>query len=128
MLQSEVVDRLVAGPGSRIYGRLSVMVQLVCQADKLFSVSPPSFSPPPKVTSAVVRLIPRPQLPVALQDPVCFQEIVRLAFSQRRKILRNSLGSVLSEDQIRAAGVDPNARPETLDLVAFAALSNQLAS
>lgn len=126
MLQAEVVDRLVAGPGSRRYGRLSVMAQLACRVEKLFSLGPHAFRPPPKVNSAVVRLEVRNEAPVALSDAASFDAIVRQAFSQRRKTLRNSLKGMLDEGRIQAAGVDPAARPETLDLVAFASLSNQL--
>ena len=126
MLQDEVVDRLVADPGSRDFGRLSVMVQLVCRIEKLFVVPPESFSPPPRVNSAVVRLIPRKTPAASVDQPDDFEQVVRQAFSQRRKTLRNSLRSLLDEEQLRAAGIDPGARPETLNLGAFAALSNQL--
>ena len=125
MLQNEVVDRLAASPGNRDYGRLSVMVQLVCWVDKLFEVPPESFSPPPRVNSAVVRLVPA-KTPTVLVDKPHFERVVRQAFSQRRKTLRNSLRDLLDENEIRAAGIDPGARPETLDLVGFAALSNKL--
>ena len=126
MLQDEVVDRLVATPGNRSYGRLSVMVQLVCRVHKLFVVPPESFSPPPKVNSAIARLVPRDIPAVQVDDPGHFEQVVRQVFSQRRKTLRNSLRNLLDEEQIRAADIDPRARPETLDLVGFAALSNQL--
>ena len=126
MLQNEVVDRLAARPGSRTYGRLSVMVQLVCRVDKLFEVPPESFSPPPRVNSAVVRLVPTEAPAVRVDQPTQFEQVVRQAFSQRRKTLRNSLRNLLDESEIRAAGIDPGARPETLDLVGFAALSNKL--
>ncbi len=123
MLQQEVVARMVAGPGEAAYGRLSVMLQYRCQAESLFTVSPESFRPAPKVWSAVVRLVPRETLPVVIEDEQRFAEIVRQAFSQRRKTLRNSLRGLLDAVQIEAAGVDPGARPETLGLAAFAALS-----
>ena len=126
MLQNEVVDRLAASPGGRDYGRLSVMVQLVCRVDKLFEVPPESFSPPPRVNSAVVRLVPAKTPLVRVDQPAHFERVVRQAFSQRRKMLRNSLRDLLDENEIRAAGIDPGARPETLDLVGFAALSNKL--
>lgn len=126
MLQNEVADRLVAKPGSRTYGRLSVMVGLLCQVEKLFLVRPESFSPAPRVDSAVLRLTPRamPAAPVeCLED---FEHVVRQAFSQRRKTLRNALRTLLDETQIRLADIDPGARPETLNLESFAALSNTL--
>lgn len=123
MLQKEVVDRMAAQPGETAYGRLSVMLQYRCRVEPLFTVGPESFRPPPKVWSAVVRLIPHETPPVAVWNEQRFAEIVRLAFAQRRKTLRNSLRTVLDDTQIKSAGVDPGARPETLGLAAFAALS-----
>lgn len=123
MLQQEVVARMAAAPGDPAYGRLSVMLQYRCQVEALFTVGPESFRPPPKVWSAVVRLVPHGTSPVVISDERCFAEIVRQAFSQRRKTLRNALRGLLDTAQIEAAGVEPGARPETLDLAAFAALS-----
>ncbi|HMR02020.1 MAG TPA: 16S rRNA (adenine(1518)-N(6)/adenine(1519)-N(6))-dimethyltransferase RsmA [Candidatus Competibacter phosphatis] len=123
MLQQDVVERMAAGPGEEAYGRLSVMLQYRCQVEPLFTVGPEAFRPPPKVRSAVVRLVPRETLPVAVRDERLFAEVVRRAFAQRRKTLRNALRGWLDIAQIEAAGVDPGARPETLDLAAFAALS-----
>ena len=123
MLQQDVVERMAAGPGEEAYGRLSVMLQYRCQVEPLFTVGPEAFRPPPKVRSAVVRLVPRETLPVAVRDERLFAEVVRRAFAQRRKTLRNALRGWLDIAQIEAAGVDPGARPETLDLTAFAALS-----
>ena len=124
MLQQEVVARMAAGPGEEAYGRLSVMLQYRCQVMALFTVGPEAFQPPPKVWSAVVRLIPHATLPVQVQDEQRFAEIVRRAFAQRRKTLRNALRGLLDATAIESAGVDPGARPETLDLAAFAALSH----
>ena len=124
MLQREVVERMAAGPGEDAYGRLSVMLQYRCQIEALFTVGPGAFQPPPKVWSAVVRLVPRETFAVTVRDEQRFAEVVRRAFAQRRKTLRNSLQGLLDVDQIKAAGVDPTARPETLDLMAFAALSD----
>ncbi len=126
MLQKEVVERMAATPGGRDYGRLSVMVQFRCQVDVLFFVGPGAFRPPPKVHSAVVRLIPLAAPPVPVSDVRNLKRVVSLAFGMRRKTLRNSLKSVLSAAQIEAAGVNPGARPETLDLAAFAALANRM--
>lgn len=126
MLQDEVVNRLVAKPGGGDFGRLSVMVQLECRVEKLFQVPPEAFSPPPKVNSAVTRLVPRDTPSAVIANRGDFEKVVKQAFSQRRKTLRNSLRTVLDETQIAAAGIDPGVRPETLDVVAFAALSNQL--
>lgn len=124
MLQREVVERMVAPPGSRTYGRLTVMVQFRCRVDKLFEVGPGAFRPMPQVASAVVRLIPRMQPPVAVEDLRAFEQLVAHAFSKRRKTLRNSLKPLLTAEQICAAQVAPEARPETLSLAQFAALAN----
>ena len=127
MLQKEVVDRMAAVPGNRDYGRLSVMIQYRCKVEPLFGVGPGAFQPAPRVDSAFVRLTPWPQPPVAVQDAACFATLVRQAFSQRRKTLRNTLKGLLSEQAIRATGADPSARPESISLEQYAALANQLA-
>jgi 16S rRNA (adenine1518-N6/adenine1519-N6)-dimethyltransferase len=128
MLQKEVAERLAAAPGSASYGRLSVMVQYRCQVEPLFNLGRGAFKPPPKVESAFLRLWPHPCPPVAVVDETAFADLVRWAFAQRRKTLRNSLRPYLSEAAIAAAGIDPDLRPERLDLAAFAALSNALAA
>ena len=124
MLQREVVDRIVAPPGGKSYGRLTVMVRLLCESEKLFDVSAGAFRPPPRVTSAVVRLGVRRTPCVSLEDAAAFRHLVARLFSRRRKTLRNSLRDQLSEAEIEGLGIDPMARPETLDLGAFAALAN----
>lgn len=124
MLQKEVVDRLTASPGSKTWGRLSVMVQYACQADHLFVVPPSAFSPPPKVDSAVVRLTPHRQLPFPVNDFTLFDGIVRQVFSQRRKAIRNSVKYWLDESQISALGIDPLSRPDTLSVADFVTLAN----
>lgn len=126
LLQKEVVQRLHAAPGSKLYGRLSVMVQWRCQVDRLFDVSAGAFQPPPKVTSSVVRLTRAQQPLVDVRDPVHFGQVVKAAFGQRRKTLRNALKPLMDEATIVACGVDPQARAETLDLKQFAALSRAL--
>lgn len=126
MLQQEVVERMAAGPGEEAYGRLSVMLQYRCRVEPLFAVGPEAFRPPPQVWSVVVRLVPRETCAVAIRNESCFAEIVRRAFAQRRKTLRNSLRELLDAEQIEAAGIDPGARPETLGLEAFAALSERM--
>ena len=123
MLQKEVVDRLVAVPGTPDWGRLSVMVQYHCQADYLFFVPPEAFSPPPRVDSAVVRLTPRPP-PVPALDHALFARLVNQAFTQRRKVISNALKSWLDKDQIESAGVDPGLRPDAVDLAGYVALAN----
>ena len=90
MLQKEVVDRMAAGPGSKVYGRLSVMLQAYCRVESLFDVPPAAFRPPPKVDSAVVRLVPLPPAEIGIADPGLFARVVRDAFGQRRKTLRNA--------------------------------------
>ena len=125
MLQKEVVDRLAAQPSTKDYGKLSVMVQYRCHVESLFYVPPGAFSPPPKVDSAVVRLIPHthPPLPVANEND--FEKIVSRAFAQRRKTLHNNLKGLLSDDDVKQAGIDPSQRAETLDLASFAKLANR---
>jgi 16S rRNA (adenine1518-N6/adenine1519-N6)-dimethyltransferase len=126
MLQREVVSRLVAEPGGKDYGRLTVMVRLACESEKLFDVGSGAFRPAPRVTSAVVRLRVRREPAVSLTDRPAFERLVAHLFSQRRKMLRNSLRGGLNEADIEGLGIDPNARPETLDLAAFAMIANAL--
>jgi 16S rRNA (adenine1518-N6/adenine1519-N6)-dimethyltransferase len=124
MLQKEVVDRICAAPGSKKYGRLSVMVQYHCATEKLFEVSAESFDPPPKVLSAMIKLTPHKLPPVAITNLNDLSYIVSKAFSQRRKTLRNALKNILTEREIVDLGIDPACRAETLTLKAFAKLSN----
>ncbi len=124
MLQKEVVNRMAASPGVHDYGRLSVMIQYHCEVIPLFGVGPGAFQPAPKVDSAFVRLVPHRQPPVELDDPEQLGKLVRQAFSQRRKTLRNTLKGTLSAQEISTAGIDPGARAETLTLQDYAALAN----
>ena len=124
MLQKELVERISSPPGSKIYGRLSVMVQLYCQVEMLFTVGPEAFKPAPKVDSAVIRITPHPKPPVKLKDTTIFAQIVTQAFSQRRKTLRNTLKKTLTAEQISYAGIDPSQRAEQLSLQEFALLAN----
>ena len=124
MLQKEVVDRMADGPGSKVFGRLSVMLQAYCEVTSLFVVPPGAFRPPPKVDSAVVRLIPRDPATINIKDHKRFADVVRAAFGQRRKTLRNALNNVVSAEQFVAAGVRPDARAEQLDVAEFIALAN----
>lgn len=124
MLQKEVVDRLCAPPGGKEYGRLSVMIQWRCQVEKLFDVPPGAFTPPPKVISSVVRLTPYDQPLVSVHDAAVFAEVVRCAFSQRRKTLRNTLKELIAPDTMQKLGIDPIRRAETLTLAEFAMLAN----
>lgn len=124
MLQKEVVDRMAAPPGGGEYGRLSIMVQFHCEVTRLFTVGPGAFRPAPKVDSAVVRLVPRREPLVKVDDYAVFASLVNRAFSQRRKTLRNTLKGVLTAEEIQSLAIDPGLRPEQLGLAEFAALSN----
>ncbi len=124
MLQKEVVDRLAAIPGNKDYGRLSVMMQYHCRVESLMQVPPEAFSPPPKVNSAVVRLVPWSEPPVSVANVNLLEKLVTQAFSQRRKTLRNTLKPLMNAEQIEAQGVDPKRRAETLSLSEFATLTN----
>jgi 16S rRNA (adenine1518-N6/adenine1519-N6)-dimethyltransferase len=122
LLQKEVVGRICATPGDDDWGRLGVLCDLLAKRQKLFDVPAGAFRPMPKVTSSVVTLTPLPA-PRLNVNRAKLDEVTRRAFGQRRKMLRASLKGLLSEDAIRAAGIDPAARPETLTLEAFAALA-----
>jgi 16S rRNA (adenine1518-N6/adenine1519-N6)-dimethyltransferase len=123
MLQKEVVDRMAAAPDTEDYGRLSVMIQYRCAVEKLFEVPPGAFRPPPQVDSAVVRLVPHVVPPVVVNDPERFARIVKAAFAQRRKVLRNSLRDLVSAKTMIERGIDPTRRAETLGLGEFARLA-----
>ena len=124
MLQKEVVERITALPNTKLYGRLSVMVQYHCQTENLFKVSPRAFSPPPKVESAVIRLIPWIEKPFVAKDEKSLSQLVNQAFMKRRKTLRNALKDLLSYEQIEQAEVDPTLRPENLSVEDFVNLAN----
>jgi 16S rRNA (adenine1518-N6/adenine1519-N6)-dimethyltransferase len=126
MLQKEVVERMVAPPGGRDYGRLSVMLQWRYQMAQLFVVPPEAFEPPPKVESAIVRMIPIAQ-PLACEQHI-LEQVVTTAFSQRRKVIRNCLAGLFAESQLIEAGVNPQARPETISLEAYVRLAQLLAA
>ncbi|MDT0596605.1 16S rRNA (adenine(1518)-N(6)/adenine(1519)-N(6))-dimethyltransferase RsmA [Glaciecola petra] len=124
MLQLEVVKRLCATHGDKLYGRLSVMAQYYCKAVPVVMVPPTAFKPAPKVDSAVVRLIPHKQPIVDLHCIDTLQQVVTSAFNQRRKTIRNSLKNLLDEQQITTLDIDPSFRAEKLSLADFAALAN----
>jgi len=128
MLQKEVVDRMAAPPGGKDYGRLSVMIQWRLRVEKLFDVRPGAFTPPPKVDSSVVRLVPHTRPPIQVHDADAFARVVQAAFAQRRKTLRNNLKGLLAAGALEALGIDPQRRAETLTLAEFAALANALPS
>lgn len=126
MLQREVIDRMVAAPGSADYGRLSVMLQSRYEMAKLFDVAPEAFDPPPKVVSAVVRMQPLSGDYPRAGDAGVFSQLVARAFAQRRKMLRRSLGDWAALLDWQAAGVEATARAETLSVAQFIALADQL--
>lgn len=151
MLQKEVVERMTAAPGSRDYGRLSVMLQYRYHLESLLDVPPTAFRPAPKVDSAVVRMMPRAlqkvgagetaensaepvasdtadRLDTAARDEILFTRLVSAAFSQRRKMLRNTLQDFLSEDELAAQGIAPTARAEEIDVATYLRLANTLAA
>ena len=127
MFQREVADRLVAVPGTKSYGRLTVLAQWLCEARRVLNVPREAFTPPPKVASTVVQLVPR-QEPAHTADPDALQAVTAAAFGQRRKMLRQSLKS-LGVDAVGlcdAAGVAPTSRAEDLDVAAFCTLARAL--
>jgi len=124
MLQKEVVNRLAAGPGSKSYGRLSVMAQYYCHVIPVLNVPPGAFNPPPKVDSAVVKLVPHSVPPVQVESLSTLERVCAQAFNQRRKTIRNSLKDCLSEEEITELGLDPKCRAETLSLTDFATIAN----
>src|SRR5574337_579265 len=123
MLQKEVVQRMAAKPGGKNYGRLTVMLAARCRVEPLFSIGSGAFTPAPKVESSFVRLTPHATPPFEIADKVRFARIVNPAFSQRRKTLRNALRGLADEAAIRAAGLNPSARPETLSTGDYARLA-----
>ena len=128
MLQKEVVERMAAGPGSKVYGRLSVMLQAYCAVIPLFNVPPGAFRPAPKIDSAVVRLVPTPADRIAVIDRGMFANVVRAAFGQRRKTLRNALNGVADTARIEAAGLRADARAELVEVAGFVRLANLLSA
>ena len=124
MLQKEVVERIAAEPKSADYGRLSVMLQYRFYTEHLFDVPPECFNPQPKVNSAVIRLIPKPAETLSAKDETRFSALVAAAFSQRRKMLRNTLKEFCREEDFAKLGILPTARAEELSVTDFIALAN----
>ncbi|MBY5924589.1 MULTISPECIES: 16S rRNA (adenine(1518)-N(6)/adenine(1519)-N(6))-dimethyltransferase RsmA [unclassified Halomonas] len=124
MLQKEVVDRLAAPAGGGDRGRLSVLAQYFCEVESLFVVPPEAFVPRPKVDSAIVRMTPRQQKIAPAQDETLLFDIVREAFGQRRKTLRNNLKGRIDGDALAELGIDPGRRPQTLEVAEFVAIAN----
>jgi 16S rRNA (adenine1518-N6/adenine1519-N6)-dimethyltransferase len=121
MFQKEVADRVTADVGGSLYGRLAVMSQWLCRAERLFTVDRRAFTPPPKVMSAVVRLTPRPDAaPVSWR---AMETVTKAAFGKRRKMLRQSLKGVVAAETLEALGLDPTRRAETLTIEDFVAVA-----
>ncbi len=126
MLQKEVVERMAAAPGDSNWGRLAIMTQYYCQVIPLFTVGSGAFRPAPKVESAVVRLVPHAELPCPARDPDLLAQVVRTAFSARRKTLRKGLFSLMQDEDWQQVGLDPGLRPQNLSLADFVTLANHL--
>lgn len=126
MLQKEVVLRLSASPGNKAYGRLTVMAQYFCQVVPVLEVPPHSFAPPPKVDSAVVRLLPYAEKPFLCKDVNVLRQLCTTAFNMRRKTLRNNLKQVLSDEEFEQLGIDPNLRPEQISVEQYVAMANMV--
>ena len=124
MLQLEVVQRLAAQVGEKNYGRLGLMLQYFCTVEHLFDVPASAFSPQPKVSSAVVRLTPHEKLPLPARSVENLQIVIRTAFSQRRKTLKNSLKSIISEQTLKELPLDISLRPENLSLADYVLISD----
>lgn len=124
LLQKEVVERLCASPGEKAYGKLSVMIQQAFQTTPLFDIPPEAFRPAPKVLSSFVRLVPHTKPIVQINNQRVFAELVKQAFAQKRKTLRNNLKGLLTPERIQTLGIDPGCRAETLTLQDFATLAN----
>lgn len=125
MLQKEVAQRMAADAGTRQYGRLSVMLQYLCDTEYLFDVPPEAFDPPPKVMSSIIRLMPKKD-PLPLKDKVFFEKLVKQAFSQRRKTLHNVLKDLATDEDLENVGLSCSARSETVSVESFVNLSNYL--
>ena len=128
MLQKEVVDRISAAPGNKVYGRLTIMLGCQLEVVPIFNVPPDAFTPPPKVMSSVVRMRPLPDGHFDVQDANKLEQIVKQAFSMRRKTLRNALQGLAEAADIEAAGLEPGKRPEQIPIDGWINLANRLAS
>ncbi|GAA4889440.1 16S rRNA (adenine(1518)-N(6)/adenine(1519)-N(6))-dimethyltransferase RsmA [Ferrimonas pelagia] len=124
MLQKEVVNRLCAGPGHKNYGRLTVMAQYYCRVMPVLEVGPGCFTPPPKVDSAVVRLMPYAEKPHPADELKVLERVVATAFTMRRKTLRNNLKGDLNDEEFASLGIDPALRPERISVAQYVAMAN----
>ena len=126
MLQKEVVNRMCAAPNSKAYGRLSIMTQYYCRTVPVTDVPPGSFVPPPKVDSAVIRLIPKDKASRSRANPASLNRVCLEAFNQRRKTLRNSLQNIMTAEDLAELGIDASLRAENLSLDEFVTIANWL--
>jgi 16S rRNA (adenine1518-N6/adenine1519-N6)-dimethyltransferase len=127
MFQKEVAERIVARPGGKHYGRLSVIVQWLCEVRVLFDVPARAFTPPPKVMSSIVDLVPRPQ-PLDIAHMPTLERVTAVTFGQRRKMLRTSLKKLCPDSLtlLKVAGLPPTARPEQVSVAGFCSLARAL--
>jgi 16S rRNA (adenine1518-N6/adenine1519-N6)-dimethyltransferase len=127
MLQKEVVDRITAEPGSKAYGRLTIMLACFLESVPLFDVGPTSFRPPPKVMSSVLRMRPHTSGMLDIKHPQQLSTLVMQAFGKRRKTIRNALKGIASDTQLAASGIDPGSRPEQVAVKNWIELSDRVA-
>ncbi|CAL4319673.1 16S rRNA (adenine(1518)-N(6)/adenine(1519)-N(6))-dimethyltransferase RsmA [Buchnera aphidicola] len=128
MIQKEVAQRLIAIPGSKKYGRLSILAQYYCNIEMIFQVLPKSFFPIPKVHSVFINLMPRKNYTIYVQDINMLSNLTRIAFQKRRKMLRHSLKSVFSLKRLIKLGIDPTSRAENISVVQYCQMANYLSS
>jgi 16S rRNA (adenine1518-N6/adenine1519-N6)-dimethyltransferase len=126
MLQKEVVQRLCAAPGENAYGRLGIMMQYRCETRYMFTVPPEAFTPSPKVESAIVRLTPRKTIPYPAKDFEMFARVVKAAFAQRRKTIKNNLQELIDVQGLIDLGIKPSHRAETLSIETFVHIANHI--
>ena len=126
MLQLEVIQRMISKVGKRNYGRLSLMVQYYCEVEHLFNVASSAFSPKPKVVSALARLKPHSSTSIRAKDSDCLQTVIRTAFNQRRKTLRNSLRTIIPEALLDRIAINKNLRPQDITLNEYVEISNAI--
>ncbi|MAG77699.1 MAG: 16S rRNA (adenine(1518)-N(6)/adenine(1519)-N(6))-dimethyltransferase [Colwelliaceae bacterium] len=126
MLQKEVVDRMAAAPNSKAYGRLSIMTQYQCQVQSVMEIGPEAFQPPPKVDSAIVRLIPHKEIKNPVKRLETLNQVCVTAFNQRRKTIRNSFKKLLSAEALESLGLSPTLRPENLSIDDYIKVANYI--
>ena len=126
MLQKEVVDRMAAQPDSKAYGRLSIMTQYQCEVESVMEIGPEAFQPPPKVDSAIVRLIPRRDIKNKVECLKTLNSVCITAFNQRRKTIRNSFKKLVSAEELESLGLIPTLRPENLTIDNYISLANYI--